>query len=135
MKVSVESSRLSVYSGVLISGFVRTKMDKFDTSSSEIENPDRREVMSALLKYSAVVGAASGTVLSASQAIAQSAASGGGRVKCNNGFGNGDQCAPGNSGANNNAENAGGGGGTNPNGIPNAPGNSGTNGNNGNDGN
>jgi len=109
-------------------------MNKLDTSNSEIDDADRREAMSAILKYSAAVGGATATVLTASEAIAKSAASGAGKAKCNNGFGNGDQCAPGNSGPNNNAENAGATNGSNPNGIPNAPGNSGTNGNNGNKG-
>jgi len=106
-------------------------MTEFNGSGSEIEKADRREAMSAIMKYSVVVGGATGTVLSASEAIARSAASGAGKQKCNNGFGNGDQCAPGNSGPNNNAENAGATNGSNPDGTGNAPGNSGNNGNNG----
>lgn len=41
-----------------------------------IENKERREVLAALVKYSAVVGGASTVVLSASEAVAKSAASG-----------------------------------------------------------
>lgn len=48
-----------------------------------------------------------------------------------NGFGNGDQVAPGNSTTNNNAENAGATEDHNPDGTVNSPGNSGSNGNNG----
>lgn len=105
-------------------------MSNFDKSDSEIDSVDRRELMAAIMKYSVAVSGATATVLTASQAVAQSAASGAGSQNCNNGFGNGDQCAPGNSGPNNNAENAGATNGSNPNGIPNAPGNSGSNGNN-----
>jgi hypothetical protein len=45
-----------------------------------IENADRREVMAALLKYSAVVGGASTIVLSSADAVSASAASGGGKT-------------------------------------------------------
>ncbi|WP_170329123.1 hypothetical protein [Ruegeria arenilitoris] len=43
---------------------------------NEIENTERREVLAALVKYSAAVGGASTVVLSASEAVAKSAASG-----------------------------------------------------------
>ena len=59
-------------------GFFGGKMSTDHESGSEIENANRREAMSAILKYSAVVGGATATVLSASEAIAQSAASGAG---------------------------------------------------------
>jgi len=55
-------------------------MVKFNDASSDIENPDRREAMSAIMKYSAVVGGATATVLTASEAIAKSAASGAGHA-------------------------------------------------------
>lgn len=58
-------------------------MFKSDDSNLEIENADRREAMSAIVKYSAVVGGATTTVLSASEAIAKSAASGGGYADIN----------------------------------------------------
>ena len=45
----------------------------------EIENKERREVLASLLKYSAAVGGASTVVLSASEAVARSAASGSAR--------------------------------------------------------
>jgi len=75
-------------------------MKDFEETGHEIDSPDRREVMSAIVKYSAVIGGASTTVLTASEAIAKSAASGRGykkKKKCNNGLGNGVQCAPGKS--------------------------------------
>ncbi len=64
---------------------------------NQLQDKERREVMAALLKYSAAVGGASTVVLSASEAIAKSAASGFVKAKCNNGWGNDDDCVPGNS--------------------------------------
>ncbi|SLN58962.1 hypothetical protein ROA7450_03038 [Roseovarius albus] len=112
-------------------------LNKTNTERNDVESAERREVLTSLLKYTAVVGGASTVALSASEAVAKSSASGVKyKPKCNNGFGNGDQCVPGQSGPHNNAENQGANAGNpNPNGVPNAPGNSGTNGNNGNNGN
>ncbi|WP_170327787.1 hypothetical protein [Ruegeria arenilitoris] len=75
---------------------------------------ERREVLAALMKYSAAVGAASTVALSASEVVAKSAASGRVKTKCNNGWGNGDDCVPGNSWPNQ-AENVGADPVTNPN--------------------
>lgn len=49
---------------------------KKQNKTDEIENKERREVLTALVKYSAAVGAASTVTLSASEAVAHSAASG-----------------------------------------------------------
>jgi hypothetical protein len=81
-----------------------------NTSKDVIENADRREVMAAILKYSAVVAGASTVVMSSADAVSASAASRGGPrggPQGNNGLGNGDQPPPGGSCENNNAENAG----------------------------
>lgn len=51
-------------------------MSENNQQGTAIENAERREVLSALMKYSVAVGGASATVLTASQAVARSAASG-----------------------------------------------------------
>lgn len=56
--------------------------------NGEIVNTERREILAALMKYSAAVGGASTVVLSASEAVAQSAFSGG----CTRGNPGNDKC-------------------------------------------
>ncbi len=61
---------------MIFDGMLVVKVTGMDEKQDVIEDVERREVMSAILKYSAVVGGASTVVLSASDAVAKSAASG-----------------------------------------------------------